>query len=97
VNIELESVNFLGYTIEKCLENSDRWEKVSGSFLEPKGTIKGLEMNKKYKFRVKAENIYGTSEPLETSSSILVKPPYGTQHAELVRIDIRSRMNRLFN
>ena len=66
-----------GYIIEKCLENTDRWEKVPGSFSQPKGTVKDLETNKKYKFRVRAENIYGVSEPLETTSSITVKPPYG--------------------
>lgn len=67
----------LGYIIEKCPENSDRWEKVPGVFNQPKGTVKDLETNKKYKFRVKAENIYGVSEPLETTASITVKPPYG--------------------
>ncbi|CAF1142161.1 unnamed protein product [Rotaria sordida] len=65
-----------GYIIEKCPENSDKWEKVPGIFTEPKGTVKDLETNKKYKFRVKAENAYGISEPLETTSTILVKPPY---------------------
>ncbi len=68
-----------GYIIEKCAENSDKWEKVPGVFLQPKGTIKDLETNKKFKFRVKAENIYGIGEPLETNSSITVKPPYGKQ------------------
>ena len=67
-----------GYVIEKCPENSDQWEKVSTQYPQPKGTIKDLEMNKKYKFRVRAQNIYGIGDPLETSSSILVKPPYGT-------------------
>lgn len=67
----------LGYIIEKCPENSDRWEKVPGVFSQPKGTVKDLETNKKYKFRVKAENIYGVGEPLETTSGIVVKPPYG--------------------
>ena len=67
----------LGYIIEKCPENSDKWEKVPGVFTQPKGTVKDLETNKKYKFRVKAENIYGVGEPLETTSSITVKPPYG--------------------
>lgn len=67
----------LGYIIEKCLENTDRWEKVPGSFHQPKGTVKDLETNKKYKFRVRAENIYGAGEPLETTSMITVKPPYG--------------------
>jgi hypothetical protein len=47
-------------------------------FTQPKGTVKDLETNKKHKFRVKAENIYRVGEPLETISSITVKPPYGT-------------------
>ncbi|CAF0817484.1 unnamed protein product, partial [Didymodactylos carnosus] len=70
-----------GYIIEKCLENSDNWEKVSGAFSQPKGTIKGLDTNKTYKFRVKAENIFGVGEPLETISAITVKPPYDTPDA----------------
>ncbi len=74
---ELTFFLYLGFTIEKCPENSDRWEKVPGVFTQPKGTIKDLETNKKYKFRVKAENIYGIGEPLETTASITVKPPYG--------------------
>jgi hypothetical protein len=73
----LKSNFYSGYIIEKCLENSDKWEKVPGIFTQPKGTIKDLETNKKYKFRVKAENIYGIGEPLETTASIIVKPPYG--------------------
>jgi hypothetical protein len=74
----------LGYIIEKCPENSDRWEKVPGVFTQPKGTVKDLETNKKYKFRVKAENIYGVSEPLETTSNITVKPPYGTNKENFI-------------
>ncbi|CAF1068172.1 unnamed protein product, partial [Rotaria sordida] len=70
-----------GYIIEKCPENSDRWEKVPGVFTQPKGTIKDLETNKKFKFRVKAENIYGVGEPLETTSLITVKPPYDAPDA----------------
>lgn len=67
----------LGYIVEKCPENSDLWERVPGIFNQPKGTVKDLETNKKYKFRVKAENIYGISDPLETTAAITVKPPYG--------------------
>lgn len=70
-----------GYIIEKCAENSDRWEKVPGIFSQPKGTIKNLETNKKFKFRVKAENIYGVGEPLETTTAITVKPPYDAPDA----------------
>ena len=77
------TISPLGYIIEKCPENSDRWEKVSGVFNQPKGTVKDLETNKKYKFRVKAENIYGVSEPLETTASITVKPPYGKNYCSI--------------
>ena len=59
------------------MEASDKWERVPGIFTQSKGIVKDLETNKKYKFRVKAENIYGTSEPLETTTGINVKPPYG--------------------
>ena len=84
-NIFLEKNDFylfidLGYIVEKCPEGTDRWEKVPGVFSQPKGTIKNLETNKKFKFRVRAENIYGTGEPLETNSSITVKPPYGMKN-----------------
>ena len=78
-NVVRHARSALGYIIEKCAENSDKWEKVPGIFSQPKGTIKNLETNKKFKFRVKAENIYGIGEPLETTSAITVKPPYGTR------------------
>lgn len=38
--------------------------------------VKGLKEGKKYKFRVKAVNIYGTSEPLE-GDAITAKNPFG--------------------
>ena len=65
-----------GYVIEKCPEGSELWEKCPGIFIQPKATIKHLEEGKAYKFRVKAENFYGESDPLETRTNILVKPPY---------------------
>lgn len=83
----------LGYIIEKCPENSDRWEKVPGVFDQPKGTVKDLETNKKYKFRVKAENIYGISEPLETTAAITVKPPYGKEMSYLILTTIHSSIS----
>jgi len=67
---------FLGYIIEKCPKNSNKWEKVSSVFTQPKETIKDLERNKIFKFRVKAEHIYNVGEPLETTSSITVKSLY---------------------
>ncbi len=39
--------------------------------------VKDLEKGKKYKFRVKAENAFGVSEPIETDKAILAKDPYG--------------------
>lgn len=40
-------------------------------------TIDGLTPKKKYKFRVKAVNKEGESEPLETDEPILARNPYG--------------------
>ena len=39
-------------------------------------TVKDLQEGKKYAFRVKAVNIYGTSEPLE-GDSFTAKNPFG--------------------
>jgi hypothetical protein len=65
-----------GYIIEKCKEGSDNWEKCSGIYIQPKATIKNLDEGQAYKFRVRAENIHGEGEPLETKTHIIVKPPY---------------------
>lgn len=65
-----------GYVIEKQLEGTDVWEKCPGIYIQPKATIKHLDEGKAYKFRVKAENIHGEGEPLETKTAIVVKPPY---------------------
>lgn len=40
-------------------------------------TVKGLTPGKKYKFRVRAVNKEGESDPLETTDAILAKNPYG--------------------
>ena len=66
-----------GYVIEKSLEGSDIWEKCPGIFIQPKATIKHLDEGKAFRFRVKAENIYGEGESLDTKTAIVVKPPYG--------------------
>jgi hypothetical protein len=65
-----------GYIIEKCLEGTDTWVKCPGIFIQPKATVKHLDEGKAYKFRVKAENIFGESDPLETKTHVVVKPPY---------------------
>lgn len=38
-------------------------------------TVKGLPESKKFNFRIRAENIYGVSDPLE-GKPILVKSPF---------------------
>ncbi|ESO03551.1 hypothetical protein HELRODRAFT_191869 [Helobdella robusta] len=65
-----------GYIVERCQEGTNFWEKVPGNTIGTKHTVRGLEPGKKYKFRVKAENQYGVSDPCETDRSILAKNPF---------------------
>jgi hypothetical protein len=65
------------YIVEKCEEGSSYWEKVPGTPSGTSHTVKGLEEGKKYKFRVKAANMYGNSEPAELDKSVLAKNPFG--------------------
>lgn len=66
-----------GYVLEKMDMDNGRW--IPAGEVGPDETtfdFKGLIPNKKYKFRVKAVNKEGESEPLETTDSILAKNPY---------------------
>lgn len=74
---------FVGYVVEKCEEGSNYWEKVPGVVNKESITAKGLKEGKNYKFRVKAENIYGTGEPLE-SQKITAKNPFGELNRRLL-------------
>lgn len=66
-----------GYTLEKMDLDTGRWipagEVGPG---ENSFTFKGLTPKKKYKFRVRAKNKEGESEPLETDDAVLAKNPY---------------------
>lgn len=67
-----------GYVLEKMDLDTGRW--VPAGEVGPDQTsfkIEGLTPKKKYKFRVKAVNKEGESEPLETDEPILAKNPYG--------------------
>ncbi|RUS77262.1 hypothetical protein EGW08_014976, partial [Elysia chlorotica] len=64
-----------GYVVEKCEEGSTLWEKVPCVVNGETCTAKGLKDGKKYKFRVKAENMYGVGEPLE-SQQVTAKNPF---------------------
>ncbi|XP_055331451.1 twitchin-like isoform X3 [Paramacrobiotus metropolitanus] len=69
------------YIVEKADAGTDRWVKVSSFVRSPEYDVRGLEEGKKYKFRVRAENIHGISEPLETEKDITAKHPFDTPGA----------------
>ena len=70
--------------MEKCEQPGKYWEKVPGVVQGTSHHVKGLEPGKNYKFRVKAENMFGPSEPVTTDKSILAKNPYGKANASLI-------------
>lgn len=66
-----------GYVLEKMDVDTGRW--IPAGECGPDDdtfTFKGLTPNKKYKFRVRAKNKEGESEPLETTDAILARNPY---------------------
>jgi len=64
-----------GYVVEKMDEATGKWVPCAKT-TQPEATITGLEPGKKYKFRVRATNPDGDSEPLETQESIVAKNPF---------------------
>ena len=56
---------------------SQKWVKVGKVMGDTQCGVPGLEPGKKYKFRVKAVNSEGESEPLVNENEILAKDPYG--------------------
>lgn len=64
------------YVVEKADSGSNSWTKVSGYARQPEYEVFGLEPNKRYHFRVRAENVYGVSEPLETDCDVLAAYPF---------------------
>jgi len=56
---------------------SQKWVKVGKVMGDTQCGVPGLEPGKRYKFRVKAVNSEGESEPLVADSDILAKDPYG--------------------
>jgi len=65
-----------GYVVEKLDTATGRWVPV-GRTTEPEMDVKGLQEGCEYKFRVKAVNDEGESEPLETERATLAKNPFG--------------------
>lgn len=63
------------YVVERMDADSGRWVPVCTSRI-PEADVTGLNEGKDYKFRVKAVNKEGESEPLETEQTIKAKNPY---------------------
>jgi hypothetical protein len=64
-----------GYLIEKFDPETGVWLPIGRSHA-PEMKVEGLTPGHEYKFRVKAMNKEGESEPLETIGSIIAKDPY---------------------
>lgn len=65
------------YQVEKFDKSTGRWVPVGRTNgRDTEMDVKGLQEGHEYKFRVKAINDEGESEPLETEQSILAKNPY---------------------
>jgi hypothetical protein len=63
------------YIVEVSDYGSDNWRQVPGYVPRTSFTAKGLIEGRKYIFRVRAENMYGVSEPLE-GKPVIAKSPY---------------------
>ncbi|PAV56317.1 hypothetical protein WR25_15732 isoform E [Diploscapter pachys] len=63
------------YIVEKlCMRGADpKWEKVTSFVRNLNFTVPQLIPNERYKFRIRAENQYGISEPLENADPIVAK------------------------
>jgi hypothetical protein len=72
-------LSYSGYTLEVLEEGFNRWDKLTNCSAGLSYTAKDLRNGRTYKFRVRAENIYGPGAPVETGN-IQAKNPYGQFH-----------------
>lgn len=63
------------YVVER-IDASGMWVKVSSFVRGTHYEVMGLEANKKYYFRVRAENQYGQSEPLAREDAVCAQYPF---------------------
>ncbi|UYV65935.1 unc-22 [Cordylochernes scorpioides] len=70
----------MGYIVERCELGSDKWIPVGGYCPGTSCIAKNLEPNKKYNFRIRAENMYGISDPL-MGKTVIAKNPFDTPGA----------------
>ncbi|XP_074662623.1 protein Obscurin-like [Tubulanus polymorphus] len=74
------------YILEYRQPPSDKWKKLIGGLKETSFTIRDLEKDKEYMFRVRTQNDFGTSEP--SAPVLRAKLP---DHAAIRRSRSRSR------
>ena len=65
----------INYIVEKKEVGTNKWIKVTPHCLDNSCPVKGLEEGKEYEFRVAAENLHGTSEPL-CAEPVVTKWPF---------------------
>lgn len=63
-----------GYVVEVAEFGVNDWRTVAGFCPKCSFTVKNLTEGKKYVFRVRAENLYGVSDPLESKPTIAKSP-----------------------
>lgn len=66
----------IGYQIEKCEVGVERWIPVTSFCPTTTYMVKNLDEGKQYRFRIRAENMYGVSDPLE-GKPVFAKNPFG--------------------
>ena len=64
----------MSYTVEKMESGTGVWEKCSSTHVTH-ATVHRLKEHKEYKFRVFADNLYGTSETSKESDRVFVQEP----------------------
>ena len=62
--------------MEKQDKATGKWEPVSKFVRGTQYEVMGLDEGHEYNFRVKAENDYGVSEPLETTTATVAQSPF---------------------
>ena len=67
------------YLVEKMDTSTGKWKEV-GKIHDTQCGVPDLEKGKKYKFRVKAVNKEGASEPLTAEKETTAKDPFGKKH-----------------
>ena len=70
-----KNVCHAGYIVEMTEFGSDSWRHVPGFCPRCNFTVKSLVEGRRYIFRVRAENMYGVSEPLE-GKPVVAKSPF---------------------